>query len=62
MVKISIKNMTKDEYQQKIAKQTMGLMMLSTAYNWRKEQIDDDGKLGTYWYEFKDDTGKSCRW
>ena len=54
----AIKNMTKDEYQQKIAKQLTGLMMLSTAYAWRKEQIDDDGKLGTYWYEFKDDTGK----
>ena len=54
----AIRNMTKDEYQQKIAKQLTGLMMLSTAYAWRKEQIDDDGKLGTYWYEFKDDTGK----
>ena len=27
-------------------------MMLTTAYNWRKD-LDDDGKIGTYWYEFK---------
>jgi hypothetical protein len=40
------------------AKQFMGLMMLTTAYNWRKEQMDDDGRIGTYWYEFKDETGK----
>jgi hypothetical protein len=54
----SLKNISKDEYQQKFAKQLTGLMMFSVAYNWRKENMDDDGKLGTYWYEFKDDTGK----
>ena len=55
----SLASKNADDYRKMFAKQTMGLMMLTTAYNWRKEQIDDDGKIGTYWYEFKDDTGKT---
>jgi hypothetical protein len=55
----SIASKNADDYRKMAAKQFMGLMMLTTAYNWRKEQIDDDGKIGTYWYEFKDETGKT---
>ena len=54
----SIASKNVDDYRKMFAKQTMGLMMLTTAYNWRKEQMDDDGRIGTYWYEFKDETGK----
>tara|TARA_R100001460_G_scaffold30937_2_gene61035 strand:+ start:200 stop:3670 length:3471 start_codon:yes stop_codon:yes gene_type:complete len=50
--------MSYDEFSKKTAQQLMGLGMFTVAYNWRKEHIDDDGRLGTYWYEFKDDTGK----
>jgi len=55
----SLASKNADDYRKMFAKQTMGLMMLTTAYNWRKEQMDEDGKIGTYWYEFKDDTGKT---
>ena len=43
----------KDTLINRTAKQSMGLMMMAMAYGWRQQQGH-----GTYWNEFKDNTGK----